>query len=193
MTVYEVVLTGTQDAEPHLNVLHYDVTGSTDFQLLADAFRTEITNGLSALIVPSLRWQGITIREDVQGAVGVYYPFTSGDLIGENAEGNYAANVAALVRKYADATTRPNQGRAYQGGIPISALTGEGNLGGAFVSSLSAAWDNLRVVEFNGTGEAVMQIKASNLAAPNTVPYNTVARLSVAFRLSTQKRRNFGT
>jgi hypothetical protein len=193
MTVYEVVLTGTQDAEPMLSVLHYNITGSADLQAFTDAVRTELSAGLAALVVPSVTWLGNTIRLDEVGSVGVFYPFTSGQLIGTNAAGTYASNVAALIRKFSDDVVRPTQGRVFQGGIPTSAMDSDGKLTSGYVGSLVSAWELMRVIEFDGTGEGVMQIKASNPTAPNTQPYSTVARIGGNVALSTQRRRNFGT
>lgn len=193
MTVYEVVLNGQQDAEPMLTVLHYDITGSTNFQALADAIDFELEAGLSALVVSSVQWQGITIRLDSPGAVGVTYTFTGGQVVGSHPESTYFANVAANVRKFTDGITRPTRGRIYQGGIPSNAVDGDGRLTASYATQLYTAWENLRVIEFDTTGEAVMQIKASNPTAPNTEAYNTVARIGCARELSTQRRRNYGT
>lgn len=193
MTIYECVLTGNLDAQPMLHVLHYDITGSTNLQEWVDAFQAELSAHVMDHLVNSAAYSGITIREDVPGAVGVFYPFTAGTIAGTATGTNYWANVAALVRKFSDNVVRPNQGRLFQSGIPPSATDNDGKLGGSYVVALRDAWSELITVPFDSTGNSQMVIKASNPSAPNTVPYNEVNSIGVAGRLSTQRRRNFGT
>lgn len=193
MAIYEVVLQGTLDSEPMLHVLHYDITGSSDLQAFVDAIRTELSNDLMAALVPSVGYTGCVIRLDSPGSVGVLYQFTSGVIVGTNSNPNYFGNIAANVRKLTGGTTRPTQGRIYQSGIPALASNTDGYLPGTYQSDLNDGWENLRVIEFDGAGEGVMQIKASNPSAPNTSAYNVVASFSTRGRLSTQKRRNYNT
>lgn len=191
--MYEVVLTGTLDSQPMLHVLTYDITGSSDLQLFTDAIRTELSNDLMAALVPSVAYTGCTIRLDSPGSVGVFYSFTSGQIVGTNGSTQYFGNVAANVRKLTGGTTRPTQGRIYQSGIPGDAPNTDGFLPVLYQGNLNDGWENLRVIEFDSAGEGVMQVKASNPSAPNTSAYNVVASISTRGRLSTQKRRNYNT
>lgn len=193
MTIYEVVLEGAINSQPMLSVLHYDVTGSTDFQALSDAFAIQIVAELRDLIVPNARWDGIRVREDIPGGVGVFYPFTGGSIIGTTTVTDCWALIAANIRKNAPGGQRPAQGRIYQGGIPADKVTAGGNIEAAYALDLAAAWETMRSMTFAGSGQADMVIKASNPAAPNTVPYNPVASLTTLLRPATQGRRNYGT
>lgn len=193
MTMYEIVLNGKQDAEPMLTVLHYDLTGSTDLQEFSDAIKTQMVASLMPALVPSVTYTGITARLDTPGSVGVKYPFSTGQIVGTNAETNYYALAAVNVRKLSSTGSRPAQGRIYQGGIPVSAYNADGFILATYQTTLSDHWELMRIIEFDTSGEATMFIKASNPSAPNTVAYNPVTSFQTSARGSKQSRRNWLT
>jgi len=193
MSLYEVILDGMLDSQEMKTVLTYDVAGSTDFQLLADAIRAELQAGVSPLVTPSCSWTGITVREVVLGAIGIPFSFTGGVLIGSNADGNYNARTAANVRKLTGSSVKPTQGRIFQSGIPTNALNDDGFLTSTFTIAMSAAWELMRIIEFDGNAEAAMHILATNPAAPNTQVSTPVTSYSTRGRTSIQSRRNFNT
>jgi hypothetical protein len=193
MPIYEVVVDGIQDGQPHKNVLHYDLDGITDLQQWVDNWGVLWDTHIAPLVVPSLIIPSLTLRENIPGSVGITFSFTAGTLVGTNAETTYASLLAANVRKYADVSTKPNQGRVYQGGIPSSAFNADGYLLTTYQDSLGQGWANLLEVPVPPTGDGRMVILASNPTAPNTVAFNYVDRMSAKGAVSTQKRRNWNT
>lgn len=193
MTLYEVRLDGLLDSQPMKTVLHYDIVGSTDFQAFIDAIRLEMLNGLTDAIVPSASWQGATIRELSVGSVGVPYTFTNGSLAGTNSTTGYNARTAANVQKLTGSTIKPTQGRVFQSGVPSDVWTSDGFLEPGYGSNLRDAWDNLRIIEFDGTAEGAMHVVATNPSAPNTQVSTPVISFNTRGKSSIQSRRNFNT
>ena len=193
MAFYEVVINGAVAGQPMLTVLHYEITGDDDFQELSDAIRDWFTTEMRGNLVPAASLSGITVREDIEGSVGVTYPFTGGALVGTNASTDVWSLVAANVRKLTTSGARPSQGRIYQGGIPSNACTTGGSFESAYANGLADAWEQLISVSFGDGGQADMVIKASNPSAPNTVPYNPVTGMQTSLRPAKQSRRNFLT
>ena len=193
MTVYEVVLNGRIDDQPMLTVLHYDITGSTDFQAFANAISLIQIADMEDLLVPSATYTGITIREDVPGSVGITYPYTGGATGGQNATTDYWGIIALNVRKLTTTGVRPARGRVYQGGIPAVAVNDDGFMAGTYLADVNTYWNNMVTISFDGTGTAAMVIKATNPSAPNTVAYNPVSSMSTSARPSKQSRRNWLT
>lgn len=192
MTVYEIVFEGLLDANPMLSVLHYDVTGSTTFQALANEIALIMIPDLQDLLVPSASYTGITVREDSPGSVGTFYGFTGGAVVGLNASIGFWGTTAVQVRKLTSSGSRPAQGRVFQGGMPAASVDGDGRVNLALRSALTTVWEQFRSITFDTSGLASMVIKASNPTAPNTVAHNPVTSISVSSKPAKQSRRNVG-
>lgn len=194
MTVHEVVFNGQQDGETHLNVVHFDlVLGvDADLQAFTDAIADKIIPAYTAALVASFVISNLTIREDIPGSVGTIYNFTAGPFIGTSTGANYAHQLAMLIRKSANSTQRPNNGRLFQGGMAVGGLDDEGQWLIPTRQAVRDFWDSLITFTFGTGGSAQMVIKASNPTAPNTVPYNPVAAISAVNVPSTQRRRRIG-
>lgn len=192
MAYYEVVLNGLISDQPMLSVLHYEIVGVPDFQQFADAIALLMIPDLTDHVVPEASWDGITVREDVPGAVGVTFNFTGGPVAGTNVDNEFYGLIAVNMRKFAQNGSKPAQGRIFQGGIPASATTSGGNIGGPYLINLNAFWAQMISIDFAGL-TADMVIKATNPGAPNTVPYNPVDVIQGAGRPAKQSRRNFNT
>jgi hypothetical protein len=193
MALYEVVLNGTNDGQPYKTVMHYVCDGTADKAAFVDAWGTFAEMHLAPLCVESLIFQNMTIRDVVAGAIGADFEFLGGPFPGSNADPKYASLLAANVRKISSATTRPNKGRIYQGGIPSAALNGDGYLTTSHQQALNDAWEYLREVSPSQGDPWYMVIKATDATRPNTVAYNLVESFSTKGALSTQKRRNWAT
>lgn len=189
MTVYEVVLEGNLRGNDLLTVLHYDVTGVLDGALLAGVFAGNMQPDFLARLVPDVGYTGITIREDIAGGVGVFYPFTSAPLVGTNADDEYWSQASATIRKLTDSGSRPAQGRIFQGGLPAGSVDGQGLLQQNVADDLVAFWEAMREWSLSNGAVGVMVIKASNPAAANTVAYNPVSEMASRLIPSTQRRR----
>lgn len=194
MAFYEVVLNFTIDGEVMQNVIHYDITGETsdDFSGYADSIRASFVGNILPVIVPSMSFNDVTFRLDVPGGVGFTVPFTAGPIAGSAADDNYAGQLALIVRKIAQSSVRPNKGRMYIGGVSSYALEGSGRWA---LNASTLAQDymtGLLQLDSGFGGIALMQIKASNPLAPNTVPYNPVQVMQALGIPGTQRRRRQG-
>jgi len=151
-----------------------------------------MVDNLQGALMTSVAYDGITIREDIPGSVGVTYPFTLGTLTGTNGSSSLIPQSALLLRKYADTAVRPNQGRIYQGGLPANAVNSSGRFSGPTVTDVQLFWQDQRIVNLVGGSSLQMVIKSSNPTAPNTVAYNPVSRIVAAAIPVTQRRRKEG-
>lgn len=193
MAYYEVVLEGQVTNEPMMTVLHYDITGSEAFQQLSDAIALLMQGSLDVLLVAAAQYNGIRVRPDSPGQVGIFYPFTGGPIVGNYADSDVFGMIACNVRKLTTSGSRPSQGRIFQGGVPAVIASPIGNLDASWRASLNAFWESMIDIDFAGTGQAQMVIKASNPTAPNTVPYNPVTGTNAISRPAKQSRRNYVT
>ena len=195
MTVYEVVLNGVSPSGACLTVLHYDygTQDEPDWTAVADLIRSDMNANLTAVLAPSCKYTGITVREDSPGEVGQTYDFTSGDLAGAAADNQYLAAAACVVRKIAANLQRPNKGRVYQGMISSEGTTSGGLWTTTVRDALDDFWEDMIVVAPVDEPVGTMVIKAGNPSAPNTVAYNTVGSVSAQANPATQRRRRQGT
>lgn len=176
MANWEVVLEGRQGGQDMLNVLHYqdNTAGVVDWTAVATTFYVDLTDQMIPMCTAEVRWTGITYREDILGSIGVFVPFPLGDVIGTYPGGDLMRQAAMLVRKRTTATTHPNLGWIFQGGLCTVGLTAAGRWETAFLTDVQSFWDDMRLIN-TGVGDVLtMVIKARNPLAPNTVPYNAV-------------------
>ena len=194
MTVYEVVLEMDTPAGDMLNVVHYDITGTAplDFQDFCDVIASDFDTYLKSIITAACSFRGVTIRLDTPDSVGASFVPTGGSVAGTNASNTLAPQMAALVRKQSGNLTRPTQGYAYQGGISAGGFTSAGRWSTAVNTAVKNYWDALLEVNFAGSGNAEMQIKASNPSAPNTVAYNPATLINVGGIPVTMRSRKEG-
>lgn len=193
MAIYEVVLEGRFANQDMLTVLHYDVTGdeNPNWQAMADAIRFTLNDFLTPYLVVAATYLGITVREDVEGSVGLFVPFTLGTLTGGDSDDGTISQAAVLVRKLANTLTRPTQGRVYQGGISSQYLNSAGQWLPTATTPITNFWLDMISLDFGPGSLAQMVIKASNPTAPNTVPYNPVETVVTRSIPVVQRRRKF--
>lgn len=195
MAIYEVVLEGRQGTDDMLTVLHYDITGvlPPDWQAMANVIRVHLADHMAALCANYITWEGITVREDIPGSVGLFIPFELGTLTGSVANPDTITQVCMLVTKQTGTLTRPTQGRIFQGGISCDFAAAAGNWTVDAQEPVNDFWEDVRVIDFAGPSTATMVVKASNPSAPNTVPYNPVVSLTVSPNPVVQRRRKRGS
>jgi len=193
MAVYELVLEGAVNDQPCLNVLHYDVTGSTDLQALTDRIAVLMVAEWETLLVPGYLLPQVTWRLDEPGQIGVPYQFTGGPINGQDVDTEVWQTVALNVQKLTTTGSRPAKGRIFQGAVPSGAVDPLGRVDVAFRAAVKSFWDSMVTIAFDTVGIAQMVIKASNPTAPNTVPYNPVSSTLVSSKPAKQSRRNVGT
>lgn len=126
-------------------------------------------------IAPSVSFVGIVWRLDIAGSIGTEFFPTGGPKPGLAGDNQYAGQLAMLVQKRTNGLVRPVLGRAFVAGVTSEALDATGQWTQAAATSVQVFWNGIRTVVFDGNGQAVMQLKASNPDAPNTNEYNTVA------------------
>ncbi len=182
MTVYECALHWRAGSNDYYNVVHYDITGDTplDLQSLTDNIASEWTSTYRSRVTSTVLFSGVVFRLDIDGSVGTEIQPTGGELAGTSANGEWAGQVAMLIRKKTNGLVRPVQGRAYVPGLVGGNLNSFGEFSTTALADVEAFWDNIILVPFAGNGQAEMLIKASNPAAPNTNPYNSVAECEAA-------------
>lgn len=195
MANYEVVLMGRADSGDILNVLHYDISlqDATVLQEMTDFIAAAFITHCQDRFVPDFQLRRVRFRPDSPGAVGVEYTPTAGPINGTATGGEYAGQLAALIRKHNDDGDRPAIGRAYVGGLATGQLTGEGLWEQNLINSLIDFWEAIRDINLVVSGEtAQMLIKASNPTAPNTSAYVDVDRITGGVNPVTQKSRKRG-
>lgn len=194
MAVFEIVLEGRQLGQDMLTVLHYDFGGGgdPDWQNVADLIRSDMVDNLRTLLTPQTLYEGITVREDTPGAVGVTYFFGSGDLVGTGAGSDNLNQAAALVRKLTNSTVRPTQGRVYQGGMSVGATEADGRWATIVRTNLAAFWTDMILLIPADSPNGQMVIKSSKPTKPNTQPYTPVSSVQVEPVPVTQRRRRLG-
>lgn len=195
MPQYEVVIEGTQGGEDMLNVLHYQVDDASppDWQAGADEIRSHLSNYLAQYASPNVFWGGITVREDSPGQVGVFYPFTLGNLQGTDANGDQVRQVAVLVRKRASSGFRPALGWFFQGGITVHGTVATGTWETDILTAVENYATDIMVLGAVTPLGAYMVIKARNPTAPNTVAYNPVTSFQAVANPRTVRSRTAGT
>lgn len=194
MAFYEVVLNWDLDGELVQNVLHYDISAVTplDLQGYVDVIQAELIIHMADILVPSIQFESVTFREDVDGGVGVTITPTTGSTPGTDPNDNYAGQLALIVRKEALSTIRPNLGRIYFGGCTSFGLAQNGRWDTSLSSAAEDFAEAIRGVESGEGGVMDMVIKASNPTAPNTVAYNPVLAMTGLGVPGTQRRRRQG-
>lgn len=194
MPNFEVVLNGSLNEQDMLSVLHYEGSqpNPTQWQAIADYIRGLMVTDLQPVLVSECEYSGITVREDVLGAVGVEYVFTSGLLVGSSVNTDVANQMCVNVKKLTSSGSRPARGRVFQGGISTVSLTGTSTWDTALLGSLDNFWTAMITLADAAFPTLSMVIKASNPIAPNTVPYNPVTSIAVGGIPVTQRRRKQG-
>lgn len=191
MTIYEVVLEGRQNGEDMLTVLHFDITGSdpVDWEAFADNIVSEWMAVLQPTTTANTTYEGVTVRLDIEGSVGLFVPFSTGIVAGTDSDDGQVTQVAMLARKNTGTLTRPTQGRIFHGGISSQYIDNTGNWSGAARAAVQTFWTSLLDFPFGTDNDARMVVKASNPSAPNTVPYNPVDNITIAGIPVVQRRR----
>lgn len=196
MAEYELVLNGNGPMGDMLSVLHYTVTAGDDppdWDAVGTVIRGHLVDHLQGQLATTVSYTGITVREDVPGAVGQFFPFGAGDVVGNNADSDLFSQGAVLVRKLSGNLVNPTNGRVYQGGITMSALEPSGTWNGGMLAAVEAFWEDVRIMSVAGPSTIQMVIKSRNPTAPNTVAYNPVQTVSARPNPVTQRRRRIGT
>ena len=176
MTNYEAAFHFQAGSEDFYNVVHFNVTGDVplDLQDLTDEICTLWANNMANRIAPAISFVGIVWRLDIDGSIGTEFTPTGGPKPGTAGDNQYAGQLAVLVQKRTNGLVRPVLGRAFVMGVTAEGLDANGQWTQGVATSIQVFWDNIKTVVFDGNGQAVMQLKASNPEAPNTNPYNTV-------------------
>jgi hypothetical protein len=196
MAVYEVVLNGEGPMGDMLTVLHYEVTSGPDpanWQQFSNGFYANLVPDVVAVLPPTVKYTGITVREDTPGSVGIEYPFAAGDAVGTAASGELIPQAAVLVRKLTNGIVRPAYGRIYQGGIDIAYAQANGTWGTTLLGILETFWEAMREFGTIDGSDLRMVIKASNPSAPNTAAYTVVSSVDARPNPVTQRRRRIGS
>ena len=195
MAMYEVVLRYSSPSGAMLNVLHYNITGTAplDFQSLTDTIGVIFTTQLAPSVCGTISYLGTTIREDTPGSVSADFDDVNGPRPGAAPTSHYAGPLAMLVRKRSGNLVRPAQGWAFQGGLTSESLGSDGKWTTPIADDVRDFWEDLLEVNFDGSGNAEMQIKATNPTAPNTVAYNPATLIAISRIPTTMKSRKEGT
>jgi hypothetical protein len=195
MAFYEVVIEGRQGIDDMLNVIHYETSGTdpVDWTDVADQIRALINGNIVVFCGSWITWVGITVREDIVGGVGTFYPFTLGTLAGSNATPSQIAEIAMLVRKESNSLVRPTKGWAMQGGLVSEGADGLGVWEAAVRAAVDALWTAMLDFTTGGGSVLGMVIKARNPTAPNTQPYTAVNSITTAAVPRSLKGRRQGT
>ena len=195
MTYYEAVLNFNAPTGAIKNVLHYLTAAEQGEQLQAATDEIELlwNTHFRSQVAPSITFNSITWRVDEVGAVGIEYPVPLSPVAGSATSSEFAAAEALILHKKNTTGTKPARGRMYIGGVTSGKFNSVGNWD---QSVLDAGIDWLEAIaEFTAGSPATvfnMVIKASNLAAPNTVPYAVVDTVGGVVRPGTQRRRRRG-
>ena len=194
MAVWEVVIDWLIDGTVAQNVLHYQDEDpvSIDWVEFADELRAQMIIDIQDTLVPSITYEGITVRLDEVGSVGSTFTPTLGGLLGTSVNDQYSRVLAMLVRKNADSTVRPNRGRIYVPGVTVEHLDGAGEWDAGSRNAHNDFWANILEITLVEGGDMSMVIKASNPTAPNTVDYNPVSSVGAQRIPATQRRRRIG-
>lgn len=194
MPTYEVVLVYDQVGFEALNVLHYQPANANpiNWQSICDEIAARWTANIATVIAPSVTFEGIRVREDIAGAVGVTYNVTGGAVAGTAADNQFAANLAMLVQKKSIGSIRPVLGRAYQPGVSSEGLTSNGLWSATVQTAVEAFWDVMIAIAAVGSPVLQLVIKASNPTAPNTQAYTEVDTTEANLNPKTQRRRTRG-
>lgn len=181
MAFYEVVIEGRQGGNDMLNVLHYESSGvePPDFDLAATVIRGHLEDHMQSLCGARVTWLGITVRQDIPGGVGTFYPFGAGVLTGNATNQEQADILTMLVRKVTGSLIKPTLGWAQQGGITTDALEANSVWDTTVQDEVKAYWEDIRVINITGPSTLTMVIKARNPEAPNTQPYTPVNSISI--------------
>jgi hypothetical protein len=174
--------------------LHYQgaALDSAAKQLLCNLIGGDIATHIDGLLCSSVRYTGITVREDIPGGIGSTFSFATGDVVGTAPTGENFPQGCALIRKYADNGSRPNLGWVYQGGLSMEYLSSAGGWSATMQTALLNLWNDMLVQDVSGVGALTMVIKSRTPTRPNTVAYNPVSRIQVASIPVTQRRRKPG-
>ena len=182
MANWEIVIEGRQGTNDMLNVLHYQSSGvePPDFGATATVIRGHLEDHLQPHCGSRVTWVGITVREDIPGGVGTFYPFGAGTLTGNNATPDQADILTGLVRKVTNSLVKPTLGWAQQGGLTAGALEPTGVWNATITAAVEDFWEDIRVLNITGPTTLQMVVKARNPTAPNTQAYTPVASVSLA-------------
>lgn len=191
MSVYEIVLKMVAANGEMLNVLHYDFTGvePVDWQAVVDLIASDFTTHLSPIIAPAVTFEGINVRLDSPGQIGVFYTPTAGSVAGSATDNQWAGGLAAQVYKRSTSGSRPALGWVKVGGITSEGLGAGGRWTATVQTALFDFWNDMLTLSAAGPSTGTLQIKARNPSAPNTVPYNPVITVDVNPIPKTQRTR----
>lgn len=184
MAFWELVIEGRQGANDMLNVIHYESSGvePPDFAAAATVIRGHLADHLQGQASGRVTWEGITVREDIPGGVGVFIPFPGGILTGNNPDPDHADLLTVLVRKITGSLVKPTLGWAQQGGMTAGALEPDGTWNAGVRAAVEAFWEDIRILNITGPTTLQMVIKARNPSAPNTQPYTVVNAVEANLR-----------
>lgn len=191
MAFWEVVIEGRQGSNDMLNVFHYQSSGvePPDWDAAATVIRGHLEDHLAPIAGSRVTWEGITVREDIPGGVGVFYPFGAGTLTGTQATPDQIDVVTMLIRKHTGGLIKPTIGWFQQGGITVQGVGNDNQWGSTVTTAVLDYADDIKVLNIVGPSTLTMVIKARNPTAPNTQPYSVVNSFSNAAAPRTQRSR----
>jgi hypothetical protein len=179
--MHEVALKWDDTESKYFNVMHYELTDTTfaGLQAFADEIGAACASDLADILTDSISLIGVNIREDVEGAVGIDFGFTTGPVDGTNANSDYAAVLALQVNKLCQNGSRPSRGWNFIPGVSAQELSGSGRWGATSQGAAQDFMNSLMSITYNGTATGSLYVKASNPTAPNTVAYNAVTDIGI--------------
>lgn len=191
MANWELVIEGRQGAQDMLSVIHYqdNSAGAVNWNDAATVIRGHLTDDLISSCGNRTTWEGITVREDIPGGVGISYPFSAGVLSGTYPAADHADVLTMLIRKKTVSLVRPTAGWAQQGGFSAAGLEPTGVWATSFTGAGEAFWESIRVLNLIDDVVLQMVIKARNPTAPNTQAYTAVSSVSAEPVPRTQRSR----
>lgn len=191
MANWEVVIEGRQGTNDMLNVIHYQSSGvePPDFDAAATVIRGHLEDHLQGDCGNRVTWIGITVREDIEGGVGTFFPFGAGTLTGSRSTPDHADILAMLVRKNTGSLVKPTKGWAKQGGLSADTLDPGGTWSTAVQGDVKDFWEDIRILNLTGPTTLTMVVKARNPSAPNTQAYTPVNAITVAQTPGSQDTR----
>lgn len=191
MANWEVVINGKQGTNDMLNVFHYQSSGvePPDWDAAATVIRGHLSDHIAPICGSRVTWEGITVREDIAGSVGTFYPFSAGTLTGTQATPDQIDAACMQVRKLTGSLVKPTSGWFMQGGITVQGVGNDNQWGSTVTTAVDDYATDIRILNIAGPSTLTMVIKARNPLAPNTQAYTPVNDFQVVTGVKVQRSR----
>lgn len=190
-----MVVNAQYEGQQVKNVHHFVGAGTipTNYQDIADAYRTILANTISPRQVESYRVDDVTFYDlDLDPTFGIDISFTAGPLTGSLGDFGSVTQVAVLV-SWKSQTQPPNRGRTYLAGFSSGAITTDGLWNALAVQEATDfANDMLDFSTAVGSDVQLAIYRAPNSAIDPTEVANPATQGTISDNPATQRRRRIG-